>query len=123
MAEAFFNDDPPPGWTADSAGSRPAARPNPRTAPMLAEVGVVAPSHPPQALTPERLATASLWITMGCEAGACPVPPPGVEVRDWALDDPARLDDAGFRRVRDEVRARVGELRRELGGSRPAGRG
>lgn len=48
MAEACFNADPPPGWHAVSAGTRPAAAPNPRTQAMLQEVGLSMPGHPPQ---------------------------------------------------------------------------
>lgn len=40
---------------------------------------------------------------------------PGRRYLDWELDDPLTLDDAGLRRVRDEIRERVEGLLAELG--------
>ena len=115
MAEAIFNADPPPGWRARSAGTRPAAQPNPRTAPMLREIGIEPPDHPPELLTPEMSAAAELRISMGClNDASCPVYLHGGGLRDWELEDPARLDDDGFRAVRQRVVEQVRRLRSEL---------
>ncbi len=115
MAEAMFNARPPPGWVARSAGTAPVAGPNPRTGPMLAELGLRLPDHAPQLLTDTMLSDATAVVTMGClDSASCPARLKSVEVRDWGLPDPAQLDDVGFRRVRDELRAYVEGLRREL---------
>ena len=115
IAEAVFNADPPPGWIAVSAGTRPATRANPRTAPLLREIGLSAPTHPPQLLTREAMDEARVRVTMGClDDASCPAHLQGLEVRDWSLPDPADLDDDGFRRVRDEIAAQVKRLRTEL---------
>ncbi|MEM0129702.1 MAG: arsenate reductase ArsC [Thermoplasmata archaeon] len=115
MAEAFFNHAAPPGWRAVSAGTRPTRSAEPRTARLLAEVGIAAPEHPPQILTPEMLSAAEIVVTMGClDDEACPARLRHLRPRDWGLPDPARLDDDGFRSVRDTIRERVGALRREL---------
>lgn len=115
MAEAIFNADPPPGWVAASAGTNPASAANPRTAPMLREIGLELPSHAPRALSPELLERASIHVTMGClDDASCPARLKSLAPLDWALDNPARLDDPGFRRVRDTIRAKVAELRIEL---------
>lgn len=115
MAEAMFNADPPSGWHAISAGTEPAQAPNPRTAGMLAEIGLTIPSHAPQMLTPEMMTGSSVRVTMGClESDKCPAQLQTLEVVDWGLPDPAKLDDAGFRRVRDTLRSRVEGLAREL---------
>ncbi len=115
MAEAMFNADPAPGWVAVSAGTRPAATPNPRTGAMLAEIGLSLPDHPPRPLTRELMDAARERITMGClDDASCPAHLKGLALRDWGLPDPAHLDDAGFRRVRDDLRTRVERLRREL---------
>lgn len=120
MAEAIFNSAPPDGWTAESAGTEPASRPNPRTGPMLAEIGLEVPSHPPRLLTPESIDRASVRITMGClDRESCPARLREGELSDWQLPDPSHLDDDGFRRVRDEIRARVEGLKRELTQSEP----
>lgn len=115
MAEAMFNADPPAGWHATSAGTRPADAPNPRTGPMLREIGLEAPPHPPRLLTREMMDDAKVRVTMGClDDASCPVHLKTLKVTDWGLLDPAKLDDEGFRKVRDELRSRVGGLVREL---------
>lgn len=116
MAEAMFNAHAPPGWAAVSAGTRPAAAPNPRTRAMLREIGLDLPSHPPRPLTPELDEKASVRVTMGClEDSACPAHLRGHRPTDWGLPDPAGLDDEGFRRVRDALRSKVQQLGQELG--------
>ena len=111
MAEAMFNADPPDGWRAVSAGTVPAAAPNPRTGPMLREIGLELPAHPPQALSDAMMTEAAVRVTMGClDSASCPARLRTLEVVDWALPDPGKLDDAGFRRVRDELRERIGRL-------------
>jgi arsenate reductase len=115
MAEALFNTDPPNGWSAVSAGTRPASRPHPRTVTMLREIGLEVPAHPPQLLTTEMMAQARVRVTMGCLDGAsCPAHLRSLELRDWALGDPEKLDDEGFRAVRDHIASRVRGLRTEL---------
>ena len=115
MAEAMFNRNPTSGWRAISAGTQPATAPNPRTEGMLREIGLELPAHPPQLLTDEMLRTSRATVTMGClDSASCPANLKAVEVRDWALPDPAKLDDAGFRQVRQDLLARVEGLRREL---------
>ncbi len=115
MAESMFNADPPPGWRATSAGTRPAAAADPRTRPMLEELGFALPGHAPQALSTELVDRSKVRITMGClEDASCPVRLTTLQLRDWTLPDPARLDDVGFRAVRDELRSRIGKLRSEL---------
>jgi arsenate reductase (thioredoxin) len=114
MAEAMFNANPPPGWAAISAGTSPAASANPRTAPMLREIGLDLPPHPPQLLTPEMMDSARVRVTMGClDDAACPARLKALELRDWALPDPVQLDDQGFRRVRDRLVELVRGLRTE----------
>ncbi|HZY69944.1 MAG TPA: low molecular weight phosphatase family protein [Thermoplasmata archaeon] len=115
MAEAIFNAHPPAGWRAMSAGTKPAAAANPRTAPLLVELGVAPPTHPPSLLTPEMAAAAEKRVTMGClDDASCPIHLKSLPLEDWALPDPKDLDDAGFRRVRDAIVVRVEALRSEL---------
>jgi arsenate reductase len=115
MAEAMFNASPPAGWEATSGGVRPASRANDRTAPMLREIGLDLPGHPPQLVTREGMDRATVRVTMGClDDASCPAHLKTLELRDWGLPDPAKLDDAGFRAVRDQLRGRVEGLRREI---------
>lgn len=122
MAEAMFNASPPDGWRAASAGTLPASSPNPRTGPMLREIGLELPAHPPQPLTNEMMTEAAVRVTMGClDSASCPARLKTLELIDWGLPDPGKLDDAGFRRVRDELKERVDRLRRELAASSSRG--
>jgi len=115
MAEAIFNANPPAGWVATSAGTNPAPTANPRTGPMLREIGLDLPPHPPQLLTPGMMDRARVRITMGClDDQSCPARLKTLELRDWALPDPVPLDDAGFRQVRDRIVAAVKGLRTEI---------
>ncbi len=115
MAESMFNANPPEGWTAISAGTSPAASVNLRTGPMLREIGLDLPPHPPQLLTPEMMTQARVRVTMGClDDASCPARLKTLELRDWSLPDPAHLDDAGFRQVRDQLVGHVKGLRTEL---------
>ena len=52
-------------------------------------------------------------MTMGC-GDTCPFFP-GVRYEDWELDDPAGLDPAEVRPIRDEIRRRVEDLLRRSG--------
>jgi protein-tyrosine-phosphatase len=115
MAEAIFNESPPSGWAATSAGTMPASAPSPRTAEVLREIGLEVPPHPPRLLTQELMETADVRITMGClDSDSCPARLKTLELRDWALPDPAKLDGAGIRAVRDELRSRIKALKEEL---------
>jgi arsenate reductase len=115
MAEAFFAREPPKGWSARSAGTEPAPSPNPRTAPMLSEVGLSMPAHPPLRLTEEMVREADRVILMGClDRPSCPAFLYRRVDEDWDLPDPGLLPDEGFRSVRDEIGRRVGELVRRL---------
>ena len=82
---------------------------------MLREIGLEMPAHPPQLLTDEMMSSSKVIVTMGClDSASCPAKLKVIEVRDWALPDPAKLDDAGFRQVRRDLQSRVEGLRREL---------
>jgi arsenate reductase len=109
MAAAFFNAlANPSAARAISAGTAPATRVNPEVMAAMREAGISLEQAAPRKLTPELAAEAQWLITMGC-GDECPVVP-GVRRDDWPLDDPAALDPAGVRRVRDEIRARVAAL-------------
>ncbi len=82
---------------------------------MLRELGLDVPAHPPQLLTSEMMEQARIRVTMGClDDASCPARLKTLELRDWALPDPSRLDDEGFRQVRDRLLGLVKGLRTEL---------
>jgi protein-tyrosine-phosphatase len=96
-----------------SGGSEPGDSVNPRAVAAMAEAGIDIARETPQFIRDEQVREADAVVTMGC-GDACPFYP-GKRYIDWPLDDPALLDLAGVRRVRDEIRELVRGLLVELG--------
>jgi arsenate reductase len=83
----------------------------------MREVGLDLSRATPQKLT-ALLAQGAAWlITMGC-GDACPVVP-GARVEDWPLQDPKGQSLDAVRAIRDEIRARVETLVKEINASAP----
>lgn len=96
-----------------SAGSMPAEQVNPVAVEAMLEEGIDIRAERPKVLTTEAVQASDVVITMGC-GDACPIFP-GKRYEDWELDDPAGLDAAAVRPIRDEIRTRVVGLLGELG--------
>ncbi len=96
-----------------SGGSEPASEINAAAIDAMAEAGVDIRSEFPKPWTDEIVQAADVVVTMGC-GDACPLYP-GKRYEDWELDDPAGLDVAAVRPIRDEIRSRVERLMGELG--------
>jgi protein-tyrosine-phosphatase len=88
-----------------SGGSEPASSVNPSAIEAMAEVGIDIRAEFPKPWTDEIVRAADVVVTMGC-GDACPLFP-GKRYEDWALEDPAGLDVAAVRVIRDEIRAHV----------------
>ncbi|MFC9895057.1 arsenate reductase ArsC [Nocardia sp. NPDC127579] len=95
-----------------SAGSAPAETLNPAAVEAMREVGIDITDQTPKILTPDTVESSTVVITMGC-GDACPYFP-GVDYRDWKLDDPAGRGLDAVRPIRDQIRAHVEELITEL---------
>ncbi len=92
---------------------------NPRAVAVMREVGVDISGQRSEVLDPELLKTMDLVITVCGHADAhCPAVPATCAKQHWPFDDPAKATGteeeimAEFRRVRDEIRARVEALLR-----------
>jgi arsenate reductase (thioredoxin) len=96
-----------------SGGSAPAANVNPAAVAAMAEVGIDIADQQPQLWTDAAVQQADVVITMGC-GDVCPFYP-GKRYEDWVLDDPAGQGVDAVRRIRDEIRVRVGALIASLG--------
>jgi arsenate reductase (thioredoxin) len=96
-----------------SAGSQPASEINPAVVQAMAEVGLDLSREFPKPLTGDHVQAADIVITMGC-GDACPVYA-GQRYLDWELPDPAGLDLADVRPIRDDISRRVRGLISELG--------
>ncbi len=90
------------GW---SGGSEPGFEINPAAIAVMAERGIDISGEYPKPWTDEVVRAADVVITMGC-GDACPIFP-GKRYEDWTLDDPAGLDLAAVRPIRDDIERRV----------------
>jgi protein-tyrosine-phosphatase len=113
MAMGFFQQLAGDGASAWSGGSEPGEHLNPAAVQAMAERGIDISGGFPKPWTDEILQAADVVVTMGC-GDACPYFP-GKRYEDWALEDPAGMDVAGVRPVRDEIERRVKALLTELG--------
>ncbi|MFJ2837408.1 arsenate reductase ArsC [Nocardia sp. NPDC087230] len=112
MALGFFNHLAGDRAVAWSGGSEPGDAINPATIAAMAEVGIDITAEFPKPWTEEIIQAADVVITMGC-GDACPLYP-GRRYEEWDLDDPAHLDVAAIRPIRDEIETRVRHLLAEL---------
>ena len=113
MAAAFTRALGGGGVLVRSAGSAPASEINPQVREAMREVGLDISQEYPKPLTDDAVRVSDVVITMGC-GDACPFYP-GKRYIDWELDDPAGQPLDVVRRIRDQIRARVESLLRELG--------
>ena len=112
MALGWFNHLAGDRAIAWSGGSEPDTEINPAAVAAMAEVGIDITAEFPKPWTEEIVEAADVVVTMGC-GDACPLYP-GKRYVDWELDDPAGLDVAAVRPIRDEIRTRVAALLDEL---------
>jgi protein-tyrosine-phosphatase len=107
MAQAFFERHAPEDVRAESAGSTPARQVWPDVVEAMSEVGIDLSTRKPKKLDLEMQLHADWAVTMGC-GDACPYVPTMVEA--WDIPDPAGLDLAGVREVRDLIDRHVRAL-------------
>jgi arsenate reductase (thioredoxin) len=79
----------------------------------MSERGIDISGEYPKPRTDEIVSAADVVITMGC-GDACPVFP-SKRYEEWVLTDPAGLDVAAVRPVRDDIERRVLTLLAQLG--------
>ena len=114
MAEALFNRIARERGLeahAESAGTNPAERVNPRVAQVMSEIGIDISESKPSRLTDDMVARSDEVVTMGCamDSGQCP----SIrleKVVDWQLQDPSVMDIDDIRRLRETIRQKVESL-------------
>jgi protein-tyrosine-phosphatase len=100
---------------ARSGGSRPLGRVLPEAVAVMAERGIDISRSPSQGFDERWVRDrCGLVVTMGCGDDACPAFA-GKPLVDWDLPDPKGRPIEEFRRVRDEIEARVRALLAERG--------
>jgi protein-tyrosine-phosphatase len=95
-----------------TAGTRPAAEPDPTTETVLARRGLDGLIEFPRELTDDIVRASGVIVTMGC-GDACPVYP-GRRYLDWPLDDPAGRPIEEIEQIVDDITARVRVLLAEI---------
>ena len=117
MSDALFQRAAEGQHQSRSAGTRPAEHVHPVVADAMREIDIDISGNRPQKLTDDLAQWADVVVTMGC-GDECPYIP-GKRYIDWDLTDPADKSLDEVRAIRDDIKARVRDLVRELGG-RPA---
>lgn len=116
MAKAFYNSIAK-STLADSAGTEPSSRVSSKAVEVMSEVGIDISGEVPKLITRAMVGKAERIVTMGClEESSCPVFLLDKEVEDWSLEDPEGKSIGEFRRIRDEIKARVERLVGEMEG-------
>jgi protein-tyrosine-phosphatase len=105
IAEAYFNKFAPEGWTAISAGIRPAAKVHPNAVLLMKEEGIDISNRKPQALTQELQLKADIGAIV-CGSAECPVVY-AKYVESWGMPDPAKMTIGEARKIRDEIKRKV----------------
>ncbi|HWO88104.1 MAG TPA: arsenate reductase ArsC [Gemmatimonadales bacterium] len=114
LAEGIARSVAPPGVRVFSAGSVPSTI-NPLAVRALAEIGIDARGQRSKGITEVPIAEVDLVVTL-CAEEVCPVFPGKVQRLHWPLPDPAAVSGGeaeqmeAFRRVREELRARIAGL-------------
>lgn len=107
MAEGLLRHEAGDRFEVASAGTKP-SRVRREAIAAMAEIGIDISGHRSKGVEEFLERPPDLLITV-CDSAreTCPVFPGAVERLHWPFDDPAGIED--FRRVRDEIRARIRE--------------
>jgi protein-tyrosine-phosphatase len=108
MAEGYAKTIGKDVFNAWSAGSKPSGQVNRTAIAMMKEDGVDISAHTSKSLKDLPQVSWDYIVTMGC-GDACPTLPAKNRL-DWALPDPKHLPPEGFRKVRDDIKARIAKL-------------
>ncbi|SDC36966.1 arsenate reductase [Pelagirhabdus alkalitolerans] len=113
MAEGFAKKHLSDEWEVKSAGIE-AHGLNPKAVEAMKEVDIDISNQESSMIDMDLLNQATLAVTLcGDAKDKCPMTPPEVKRDHWGFDDPARATGteqeqwAVFRRVRDEIEARI----------------
>jgi len=107
MAEAFMRVHAPEIVEAYSAGTHPTNDVDPLVREVLLEKGIDIRNQSPKSLAdlPQDL---DYVVTMGCGV-ECPIVP-ARSVIEWNIDDPKGKSIEEYRRIRDQIEAKVVDL-------------
>lgn len=114
MAEGFFNKQPPRGYRAISAGTRPAGKMNPLAVQAMKEIGIDITKQKSKMITNDMIRNSAKAINMGCmDRTECPLLFLNNPI-DWDIEDPKGKAMEKVREIRNEIEKRVRELAKNL---------
>src|SRR5919108_5982970 len=115
MAEGFFNQKYRlKGYSAVSAGTRPASQINPLAVQVMKEVGIDISSQKSKIITDDMIKGAEKSVNMGCmDKSECPVLFIN-NVVDWGIEAPKGKPIEKVREIRDDIERRVREIAERL---------
>ena len=96
-----------------TGGTHPADTVHDEVIDAMADADIDLSDRTPREITTEELRSCDYVATMGCSTLDLDEAP-GVDVRDWALDDPDGKSPERVREVRDEIERRVRALFDEI---------
>ena len=111
MAEGLAQASAPAGWRIFSAGAEPTLV-HPLAIEVLHEIDIDISTARSKGLDAVPIDEADFIVTL-CEDQVCPTVPQNAEHLDWALQDPAGIDDQirfqldAFRTTRDEIKQQL----------------
>ncbi|HEY2251233.1 MAG TPA: arsenate reductase ArsC [Planctomycetaceae bacterium] len=108
MAEAFARIHGAGKVEAQSAGSRPSGRVNPKAIAAMNELGYDLTTHSSKGLDAFDGKEIDVAVTMGC-GDECPLVLAGQRL-DWKIPDPREMTPEHFREVRNLIETKVKEL-------------
>lgn len=114
MAQAFARMHGADELQAESAGSRPSGRINPKAIEAMKELGYDLTTHSSKVLADFNGRSVDVAVTMGC-GDECPLVLAGRR-EDWQIPDPRELSPEEFRGVRDLIEKKVLALLSSLDG-------
>jgi protein-tyrosine-phosphatase len=93
-----------------TGGTHPAEHVHEVVVAVMREEGFDLSDRTPRMISTDELESCEYVATMGCSTLELDAADSGVDVRDWALDDPDGRDLDRVREIRDDVRDRVRAL-------------
>lgn len=116
LAEAIVNNRYWRKFAAYSAGSEPSGKVNPLAVEVMKEIGIDISEQKSKGFNQVGDLEFDYVITLGClpdgQTGGdeCPIYP-ARQRRDWQIEDPKNKPIQFFRKVRDEIKRKIGGLR------------
>jgi len=121
MAEGLFRHEGGAGYMVESAGTKP-THVRPEAIAVMREIGIDISSHRSKSV--DQFAGRPFdYVVTVCDNARehCPVFPATTQRIHWSFEDPAAVEGTeqerldAFRRIRDEIHAKVREFFRQLG--------